>query len=48
VLQPVEAISAPALTADEATWSVNLFCEAFNRLRQVAIHLGVRAPNDPL
>jgi hypothetical protein len=46
--QPVEVVSAPTLTADEATWLVNLFYEAFNRRRQVAIHLGVIAPNDPL
>jgi hypothetical protein len=42
--QPVEVVSIPALTADEATWSVNLFCEVFNKLRQVAVHLGVPAP----
>jgi hypothetical protein len=46
--QPVEVVYAPTLTADEATWSVNLFCEAFNRLRQVAVHLEVPASNDLL
>jgi hypothetical protein len=48
VTQPMKDVSAPALTTDEATWSVNLFREAFNRLRQVVVHLGVPAPNDPL
>ena len=46
--QPVEAVSAPPLTANEATWSVNLFREAFVRLRRVAVHLRVPVPNDPL
>jgi hypothetical protein len=48
VPQPVEVVSSLALTADKASWSVNLFCEAFNRLQWVAVHLGVPAPNDPL
>jgi hypothetical protein len=45
---PVEAAPAPEITAEEANWSVNLFREAFNMLRQVVIHLGVPGPNDPL
>jgi hypothetical protein len=47
-LQPVAVVRAPALHADEATWSVNLFHEAFVKLRKVAVHLGVPAPRDPL
>jgi hypothetical protein len=48
VSQPVEVVSAPALTADDASWSVNIFCEAFNRLQWVTVHLGVPGPNDLL
>jgi hypothetical protein len=33
---------------DEATWLVNLFRDAFVKLRKVAVHLGVPVPNDPL
>jgi hypothetical protein len=32
VLQPVAVVRAPALNADEATWSANLFHEAFMKL----------------
>jgi hypothetical protein len=31
-LQPVAVVRAPALNADEATWSTNLFHEAFVKL----------------
>jgi hypothetical protein len=48
VLQPVAVVHAPPLNDDEATWSVNLFREAFVKLQKVAIHLGVPAPRDPL
>jgi hypothetical protein len=47
-LQLVAVVRAPPLNADEATWLVNLFCEAFVKLRKVAIHLRVPAPRDPL
>jgi hypothetical protein len=40
-LQLVPAVRAPALSVDEATWSANLFHEAFLKLRKVAVHLGV-------
>jgi hypothetical protein len=39
---------APPLNADEATWSVNLFRDAFVKLQKVAVHLGVPTPWDPL
>jgi hypothetical protein len=42
------AVRAAPLSADEATWSVNLFCDAFVKLRKVAIHLRVPVPNYPL
>jgi hypothetical protein len=42
--QPMVVVRAPPLNADEATWSVNLFCDAFVKLRKVAAHLGVPAP----
>jgi hypothetical protein len=45
VLQPVAVVRAPALNADEATWSANLFHEAFMKLRKVAVHLGVPVPS---
>jgi hypothetical protein len=47
-LQPVAVVRAPPLNANEATWSLNLYREAFVKLRKVAIHLGVPAPRDPL
>jgi hypothetical protein len=47
-LQPMAVVRAPALNADEATWSANLFHEAFVKLRKVAIHLMVPAPSHPL
>jgi hypothetical protein len=47
-LQPVAAVRTPAQSADEATWSANLFHEAFVKLRKVAIHLGVPPPSHPL
>jgi hypothetical protein len=31
-LQPVAVVRAPALNADEATWSANLFHKAFMKL----------------
>jgi hypothetical protein len=46
--QPVAVMRAPTLNADEATWSVSLFSDAFMKLRKVAVHLGVPGPNDPL
>jgi hypothetical protein len=45
---PVEAAPTLALTAEEASWAINLFREAFNKLRGVAVHLGVLGPNDLL
>jgi hypothetical protein len=48
VLQSVEVVRAPPLNAGEATWSVNLFREAFVMLRKVVVHLGIPAPRDPL
>jgi hypothetical protein len=47
-LQPVAIVRAPALNVDEATWSANLFHEAFVKLRKVAVHLEVPAPSHPL
>jgi hypothetical protein len=47
-LHPVAVVRAPPLNADEATWSVNLFGEAFVKLQKVAVHLRVPAPRDPL
>jgi hypothetical protein len=47
-LQPVVVVRAPPLNVDEATWSVNLFREAFVKLRKVVVHLGVPAPKDLL
>jgi hypothetical protein len=47
-LHPVAVVCAPALNADKATWSSNLFHEAFMKLRKVAVHLGVPAPSHPL
>jgi hypothetical protein len=47
-LQPVVVVRALALNVDKATWSANLFHEAFVKLRKVAIHLGVPAPSHPL
>jgi hypothetical protein len=44
----MEDTPAPELTTEEAMWSVNLFCEAFSRLRWVAVYLDVQGPNDPL
>jgi hypothetical protein len=41
-------VCAPPLNADEATWSVNLFREAFMNLRKVAVYLGVPTPRDQL
>jgi hypothetical protein len=48
VLPPVEVTPAPTLIAEEASWAVNLFRKALDRLRRVAVHLGVLGPNDPL
>jgi hypothetical protein len=48
MLQPVVVVCDPPLNVDEAAWSVNLFREAFVKLRKVAVHLEVPAPNDPL
>jgi hypothetical protein len=47
-LQTVAVVRAPALNADEATWSANLFHEAFVKLRKVAVHLGLPPPSHPL
>jgi hypothetical protein len=47
-LHPVAVVRAPALNADEATWSANLFHKAFVKLREVAVQLGVLAPSHPL
>jgi hypothetical protein len=47
-LQPVAVMRSPALNVDEATWSANLFHEAFVKLRKVVVHLGVPAPSHPL
>jgi hypothetical protein len=47
-LQPVVVVCAPPLNADKATWSVNLFREAFVKLQNVVVHLGVPAPRDLL
>jgi hypothetical protein len=41
VLQPVAAVRAPPLSTEEAFWSTKLFLKAFEKLRKVAIHLGV-------
>jgi hypothetical protein len=38
---PVTVLRAPPLNADEATWSVNLFREAFTKLQKMVVHLGV-------
>jgi hypothetical protein len=46
-LQPV-VVHAPPLNAGEVTWSVNLFNDAFMKLRKVAVHLRAPVPNDPL
>jgi hypothetical protein len=48
VLQPMAVVRAPPLNADEATWSVNLFHEAFVELQKLAVHIGVPPPRDPL
>jgi hypothetical protein len=42
------AVRAPALSADEASWSANLFHEAFVKLRKVAVYLGVPPHSHPL
>jgi hypothetical protein len=47
-LQPMAAVRAPPLNVDEATWLVNLFHEAFVKLRKVSVHFGVPAPRDLL
>jgi hypothetical protein len=47
-LQIVAVVRAPALNADEATWSANLFHEAFVKFRKVAVHLRVPTPSHPL
>jgi hypothetical protein len=39
--QPVAAVRAPALNAQDASWSVKLFHEAFVKLLKVAVHLRV-------
>jgi hypothetical protein len=46
--QPMAVVRAPPLNADEATWSVSLFSDAFVKLRKVVVHLGVPGPNDPM
>jgi hypothetical protein len=46
-LQPVAVVRAPALNAEKATWSVNLFHEAFVKLQKVAVHLEVPTPSHP-
>jgi hypothetical protein len=38
---PVAVLRAPPLNDDEATWSVNLFREAFVKLQKMVVHLGV-------
>jgi hypothetical protein len=47
-LQHVAVMRVPPLNADEATWLVRLFSDAFMKLPKVAAHLGVPGPNDPL
>jgi hypothetical protein len=46
--QPVAVVRARPLNADEATWSLNLFRDAFVKLPKVVVHLGVPVPNDLL
>jgi hypothetical protein len=46
--QPVAAVRAPALSAQDASWSAKLLHEAFVKLRKVAVHLGVQPPSHPL
>jgi hypothetical protein len=48
VPQPVAVVRAPPLNADEATWSVNLFRDAFVKLRNVVVCFVVPVPSDPL
>jgi hypothetical protein len=48
VPRAVAVVRAPPLNADKATWPVSLCCDAFVKLRKVAVHLGVPGPNDPL
>jgi hypothetical protein len=47
-LQPVAAVRAPALCAEDASWSAKLFDEAFVKLVKVAVHLWVEPPSHPL
>jgi hypothetical protein len=46
-LPPVEAAPIPNLHHVDI-WSVNMLLEAFRRLRQVAIEVGLQRPNKPL
>jgi hypothetical protein len=46
--QPVAALRAPALSAQDASWSAKLLHVAFVKLRKVAVHLGVQPPSYPL
>jgi hypothetical protein len=43
--QPVAAMRAPALSAQDASWSAKLLHEAFVKLGKVAVHLGVQPPS---
>jgi hypothetical protein len=47
-LQPMAAVRAPALSAEDTSWSAKLFHEAFVKLRKVSVHLGVQPPSHPL
>jgi hypothetical protein len=47
-LQPVAVVCAPALSAEEATWSAKLFHDAFMKLQKVVVHLGVPPTSHPL
>jgi hypothetical protein len=46
--QTVAVMRVPALSAQDASWSAKLLHEAFVKLREVAVHLGVQPPSHPL
>jgi hypothetical protein len=46
--QPVAVVRAPALSAQDASWSAKLLHETFVKLRKLVVHLGVQPPCHPL
>jgi hypothetical protein len=46
--QPVAAVRAPVVNAQDASWSAKLLHPAFVNLGKVVVHLGVQPPSHPL